>query len=148
MEGLILNFGYAGLFAISFLAATLLPFGSEPAVVLAAMSDFSPVLILIAASAGNFFGALVNFGVGRWGRRFLFSRYIRVKPHQLDRAEFIIRRWGSPVLFFAWVPVIGDPLTLVAGMFNMNIYVFSFWVLLGKSLRYLFVLKGVALAVS
>ncbi len=148
MESLVLDFGYPGLFLMGFLAATLLPLGSEAAVVFAVVSGFNPVFILVAATAGNFLGALANFGVGKWGRRFLFSKFIRLKPHQLDRAEATLGKWGAPILFFAWVPVIGDPITVAAGMLNVNLFAFSFWVFTGKALRYLFVLKGVHVAMG
>ena len=69
---LIANFGYLGLFLISFLAATLLPLGSEAAVVLMAVSDFDPVKLLLVATAGNSLGAFINYLVGKWGAAFVF----------------------------------------------------------------------------
>jgi len=71
-EYLILNFGYLGLFVISFLAATLLPLGSEAAVVIMASAKFNPLGLLFIATIGNSLGALVNYLVGRWGADFIF----------------------------------------------------------------------------
>ncbi len=140
---LIMNLGYLGLFLISFLAATLLPLGSEAAVVLMAVSEFDPSKILIVATVGNFLGALVNYLVGKWGAAFVFSRYIRVERASLEKLEKVYGKWGAPILFFAWLPIVGDPLTVAAGVFRVNIYVFTFWVVLGKAFRYFILINGV-----
>ena len=133
---LIANFGYAGLFLVSFLAATLLPLGSEAAVMLMAAADYAPGPLLAVATTGNSLGALVNYLVGKWGAAFIFARYIQVDQDVLDKAAKTCSRWGSPVLFFAWLPFIGDPLTVAAGVLRINIYAFTFWVVLGKMSRY------------
>jgi len=138
-----MNLGYLDLFLISFLAATLLPLGSEAAVVLMAVSEFDPSRLLIVATVGNSLGALVNYLVGKWGAGFVFARYIRVDEAVLDRFERGYGRWGAPILFFAWLPIVGDPLTVAAGVFRVNIYVFTFWVVLGKAFRYFILINGV-----
>lgn len=140
LEEVALSFGYFGLFAVSFLAATLLPFSSEALVALMPHLGYKILLILLFATAGNYLGALTNYYVGKKGSRFIFSRYIRVGPEKLQKAQQLYERWGAPVLFFSWVPVIGDPLTVIPGLLNGNIVVFTFWVLLGKTLRYIVVL--------
>jgi membrane protein YqaA with SNARE-associated domain len=132
----IANFGYLGLLLISFLAATLLPLGSEAAVVLMAANDFDPWGILGVATTGNSLGALVNYLVGRWGAAFVLARYIQVDPATLEKMENIYGRWGAPALFFAWLPFVGDPLTVAAGVLRVNLYAFAFWVVLGKAFRY------------
>lgn len=133
---LITNFGYLGLFLISFLAATLLPLGSEAAVMLMAIAEFNPARILIVATIGNSLGALINYLAGKWGAAFIFTQYIQVDRSVLEKLEKVYGRWGAPVLFFAWLPFVGDPLTVAAGVLRVNIYVFMFWVVLGKMLRY------------
>jgi len=133
---LITNFGYLGLFLISFLAATLLPLGSEAAVTLMAIAEFDPARILIVATSGNSLGALINYLVGKWGAAFLFAKYIRIDRAVMEKLEKVYGRWGSPILFFAWLPFVGDPLTVAAGVLRVNIYVFTFWVVLGKMFRY------------
>lgn len=135
-ESLVLSFGYAGLFLVSFLAATLVPLSSEGAVALMAASGFDPAGVLLVATAGNSLGALANYLVGRYGGRFLLSKYIKADPAKLLKAEKACNRLGGPVLFFAWLPVVGDPLTLAAGLLKMNLAAFLFWVVLGKAARY------------
>ena len=139
---LIAHLGYAGLFVVSFLAATLLPLGSETAVAAMGASAFHPGLVLAVATAGNTMGALVNYAVGRWGGQVLFSRWIEVEPAALEKTRNLCRRWGTPVLFFAWLPVVGDPLTMAAGALNLRLAPFLFWVVLGKGVRYLLVIQG------
>jgi len=141
---LILNFGYLGLFAISFLAATLLPLGSEAAVVFMASAEFNPMGLLFIATAGNSLGAIVNYLVGRWGASFIFSRYIQIDPATQERLERVYGRWGAPVLFFAWLPFVGDPLTVAAGVLRVNPWVFMFWVVLGKMFRYYVLIAATA----
>ena len=141
---LIVNFGYLGLFLISFLAATLLPLGSEAAVALMAAADFDPLNLMIVATAGNSLGALVNYFAGKWGAAFVFARWIRVDAATLERLEKVYGRWGAPVLFFAWLPFVGDPLTVAAGVLRVPIGLFAFWVVLGKMFRYYLLIAAAA----
>lgn len=141
-ENLITGSGYSGLLGVSFLAATLLPFSSEVAVATMFLSKFNPVLILITATAGNFLGALLNYFVGLWGDRFILSRYIHLSPQMRDRAKRHLEKYGAPFLFLAWLPVIGDPITVVAGVLRINLVLFTVWVVAGKALRYLAVMGG------
>ena len=136
--------GYAGLLAAGFLAATVLPLSSEALVVAMAAGGFNASGILAAATVGNVLGALVNYLAGRWGRHFWALRRQSPPPEALARAEHFFGRWGSPVLFFAFLPVVGDPLTLAAGVLRIGLPVFLFWVTLGKMLRYALLIFGVA----
>ncbi len=136
IESILFELGYAGLFLVSFLAATLIPLSSEGAVVLMALGKFNPVLILIVATAGNSLGALVNYFAGKWGARFLLFKYLKIDARTQARAEKTYGKWGAPILFFAWVPIVGDPLTVVAGVLKVNPASFLFWVVLGKAFRY------------
>jgi membrane protein YqaA with SNARE-associated domain len=133
---------YGGLFFISFLAATLLPLSSEVAVATMFLSQFNPVMILVAATAGNFSGALLNYGVGVWGDRFILSRYIDLPPQTKAAAKYRLEKYGAPFLFLAWLPVIGDPITVVAGVLRINLVWFTLWVATGKALRYAVVMGG------
>lgn len=137
MTSVIFGSGYLGLFAISFLSATLLPLASEVFVVAMPPLGYNVWLIILFATAGSYLGSLTNYYVGRKGTDFVLSRYISIKPETLARAQRFFARWGPVALFFSWVPFIGDPLTAVAGALHVNLRVFTFWVLFGKTLRYL-----------
>lgn len=134
---LVFQSGYVGIFAISFLSATLVPLASEVFVVAMPSLGYDTWLIILFATFGSFLGSLTNYYVGLKGTDFVLSRYFTMKPETLVRAERFYQRWGPVALFFSWVPFIGDPLTAVAGVLRINIRVFIFWVLLGKTLRYL-----------
>lgn len=140
MEDLLSHSGYPGLFAVSFLAATLLPLGSEVFVALMAVSGYEPFLIFAVATTGNTLGSITNYFVGKLGANFLLSRYISVGPQKRLKAEKIYRKWGAPILSLAWIPIMGDPLTVIAGVFNLDLCIFTFWVFLGKSFRYCLVI--------
>lgn len=147
MENLIWDFGYIGLFVVSFLSATILPLASEAFVALMPAAGYNCWLVLLFATSGNFLGSLTNYYIGKKGSDFLLARYFQLGQEKLRRARELFGRWGQPILFFSWVPVIGDPLTFLGGILNVSLLGFSFWVLLGKTLRYLFVLgivKGIS----
>ena len=137
------SLGYLGLFIISFLAASLIPLSSELFVLGLPALGYNIWWVILVATVGNYCGALLNYFVGKKGTDFMLGRYLTIKPETLAKAERFYERWGPMALFFSWVPFIGDPLTAVAGALNMRLSTFTFWVLLGKGLRYL-VLLGIA----
>jgi membrane protein YqaA with SNARE-associated domain len=92
---------------------------------------------------GNYSGALLNYAIGKKGSDVVLGRYVKIDPKTWAKAEKFYERWGPVALFFSWVPIIGDPLTAVAGALHLHLATFSFWVILGKSLRYL-ALLGIA----
>jgi len=132
--------GYFGLFIVSFLAATLLPLGSEIFVAAMAVSGYNVWFIFAIATTGNTLGSITNYYIGKLGTNFILSRYIKADSEKQQKSEQIYQKWGSPILFFAWIPIIGDPLTVVAGVFKLNLYIFIFWVVLGKAFRYFVVI--------
>ena len=132
--------GYVGLFAASFVAATLVPLGSEALVAALPARGYQVWLVWLIATTGNVLGAFVNYYAGRHGAAFVLSRWVRAEPPSLARAGGLYRRWGAPALFFSWLPLVGDPLTLLAGAARLDLRLFAAWVTAGKALRYLAVL--------
>ncbi|MCB1926791.1 MAG: DedA family protein [Rhodocyclaceae bacterium] len=128
--------GYLLLFGSSFLAATILPFYSE--VVLFAMlrDGGDAVPLVLTATAGNTLGAVVNWWLGRYLLNFQDRRWFYFKPAQIDKAQRWFQRYGVWTLLLAWMPVGGDPLTLIAGVMRVRLDVFVALVGLGKGLRY------------
>ena len=139
-EQLVEQFGYVGLAIASFLAATIFPFSSEVVVVLMASWGFNKQLIFLYALTGNFLGALSNYFVGKLGSRFFLSKYISGDNVRLQQAQRIFERWGAPILFFSWLPIIGEPLIIVSGILNRRVSIVALWLLLGRGARYLFIL--------
>lgn len=135
------QFGVAGLFLWSLLAATLVPLSSEAALAAAHAAAVAPAgSLFVAATAGNVGGALINWLLGRWCLRFEHRRWFPITPVQLHKAQLHFERWGAGVLLFSWIPVIGDPLTFAAGALRYPLARFLIAVSLGKAARYAAVL--------
>jgi membrane protein YqaA with SNARE-associated domain len=125
------------LFLGAFLAATLLPFSSEVMLVAALVADeISPALLVAAAAAGNILGSLVNWTLGRFLLTWQHRRWFPFSPAQIARASDRFSRYGSWSLLFAFLPVVGDPLTFVAGMLKVPFWRFTVLVSIGKIARY------------
>ena len=121
----------------AFGAATLLPFSSE--VVLAAQikaAVASPAALVATATVGNVAGSTLNWWLGRHLRHFEDRRWFPVKPVDMERATIRFRRFGVWSLLFAWIPVVGDPLTLIAGVLRIPLRQFIPLVAIGKGGRY------------
>ena len=131
---------YLSLFVISFLAATILPFSSELTLAgLIATSDYDNLLLLIAASFGNVLGSVVNWALGSYSRNLTTKKWFPFKETQIERSSKWFRKFGKWSLLFAWVPVLGDLLTLVAGILRVKFIDFIILVAIGKVSRYLIV---------
>ena len=131
---------YLSLFAISFLAATILPFSPELTLAgLIETSDYDNLLLLIAASFGNVLGSVVNWALGSYSRNLTTKKWFPFKETQIERSSKWFRKFGKWSLLFAWAPVVGDPLTLVAGILRVKFIDFIILVAIGKVSRYLIV---------
>ncbi|MBM3530209.1 MAG: DedA family protein [Alphaproteobacteria bacterium] len=132
--------GPLGLFLSAFLSATLLPGSSEAALIaLLALGKSDPAILVAVATAGNVLGSIVNWAMGRYFAHFSDRRWFPVKPAAFERAVAWTGRFGSWSLLFAWLPVIGDPLTVVAGALRVGFWRFVLLVTLGKAGRYVFI---------
>jgi len=132
-----------GLFLASFLAATLLPFSSELLLGVLLNQGVNPYAVLFAATSGNVLGAVVNYGLGAFGGRLILRKWWRMSDPEIQRAEKRFQTFGIFSLLFAWVPVIGDPLTVAAGVLHVNFTAFLLLVSLGKFLRYFVIFLAV-----
>ena len=131
---------YLTLFLLSFLAATILPFSSELTLVgLIASSNYDNLLLLIFASFGNVLGSVVNWALGFYSRNFTTKKWFPFKETQIEKSSAWFRKFGKWSLLFAWIPIVGDPLTLVAGLLRVRFLDFIILVAIGKVSRYLVV---------
>ncbi|GHC15612.1 hypothetical protein GCM10010082_02770 [Kushneria pakistanensis] len=129
-----LDISQTGLFLSAFLSATLLPMGSEAVLATLLIRGGSPVTLVLIATIANVLGSLVNYAMGYWANQGWLKRQ---KPGLMISAERRFRRYGRWSLLLAWVPIIGDPLTLIAGVLRVNLLWFLLLVTLGKALRYI-----------
>lgn len=126
--------GGPGLGLAAFLGATLIPVSSEVAFVAAVAAGVPPGAALAWATAGNTLGCALNYGIGWRGRQAVESRLARSRSGQA--ALRWTERWGPLALLFSWLPVVGDPLTLAAGVGRVRPALFFTLVPLARGLRY------------
>ena len=136
MESTLVTAGYPALFLVSFLAATLLPLGSEWLLVLQLIAGGNLVTAVLVATAGNLLGALTTYWIGLRGSDWLTTRLLRISAEQRERAHQFYRRYGSWSLLLSWLPVIGDPFCLIGGLVRVPFSRFVGLVALGKGARY------------
>ena len=124
------------LFFSALISSTLFPGGSEALLIYRLQDEASNVYLLVAlATCGNVLGSIITYYMGKYG--FQFShRWFHISKHKQQRAEHYFKKFGTPALLFAWLPIIGDPLCLVAGALRYHIYMFIALVTLGKLTRY------------
>lgn len=142
-----IEFGYLGLFASAFLAATLLPVSSEVVLTALLLQELSPFVLVVIATFGNVLGSLTNYALGFWLGKPTIQRITKTSEQQFESATTRFNRYGVFALCFAWVPIIGDPLTVVAGVMRIRLLWFLCLVTLGKLARYI-VLAVIVLGVS
>ncbi|MBM6549632.1 YqaA family protein [Marinomonas ostreistagni] len=138
-----LGWQWLGLFVVSFLAATLLPLGSE--VVLLAVVTQHPEAALGSwwwATLGNTLGGLTNWLLGRYFLAYKDRRWFPLSSTQLERVHVLFTRYGQPILLLSWLPAIGDGLCLAAGVARLKLMNCAVWVMIGKGLRYAVVIWG------
>ena len=136
MQDFLVNNGLVALFVLSFLAATIIPIGSEWLLVVLLLGNGGPVEIVAVATLGNYLGACTTYLIGIWGSDFIVHNVLRIKDRDMVRAETLYEKYGYYSLLFSWLPVIGDPLCLIGGIFRINFILFSVLVFFGKLARY------------
>jgi membrane protein YqaA with SNARE-associated domain len=136
MEAFLLGHGSLALFILGFLAATLVPVGSEWLLVALLLKGHDPLPAVAAATLGNTLGACTTYWIGLWGAPLVIGRLLRISPAQQEKAERLYSRYGSWSLLLSWLPVAGDPLCLVGGMLRIRFPRFFILVLSGKLTRY------------
>jgi membrane protein YqaA with SNARE-associated domain len=128
----------AGLFWAAFLSATILPGSSEAALLaLIALGSWSLTVLVAVATVGNTLGSVVNWLLGLYVERWRDHPRFPVKPAEFERYRDWYRRWGVWSLLLAWVPIIGDPLTVMAGVMRTPLWLFVLVTGVGKLARYL-----------
>ena len=133
------EFGYIGLFFASFLAATILPLSSEVVLVFLLLKSINPIILISVATFGNVLGSFVNYLIGAWGSALIIKKFLKISEDDFLKAKQRFKKYGVYSLFFAWVPIIGDPLTVVAGVLKINILLFIALVTSGKLIRYVII---------
>ncbi|RSB53017.1 DedA family protein [Acinetobacter soli] len=129
---------YLALFISAFGAATLLPLQSEAVLFsFLALKQQPAVVLLLVATVGNVLGSCVNWWLGIKIEQFKHKKWFPVSQQHMQKAQTIYHRYGFYSLLLSWVPIIGDPITLIAGVLKENFYRFLLMVTIAKAGRYL-----------
>jgi membrane protein YqaA with SNARE-associated domain len=129
--------GYIGLFIAAFLAATILPLSSEIVLGALLLTNLSPITLVVVATIGNVLGSITNYALGYWAGMGVIRKWLKMSEGEFVRAEQRFTKYGLFSLCFAWVPIIGDPLTVAAGVLRIRLLWFIILVTTGKLTRYI-----------
>ena len=132
---------YFSLFLTSFASATLLPGGSEALFLYLLSQKLDPILLLGVATLGNTLGSFTNYLSGKYATDFALAKGY-MKEKQLSKATRLFEKYGAWSLLFSWLPLIGDPLTFVAGIVRYAWWKFFMIVCFAKLARYFFIYLG------
>lgn len=127
---------YIILFLSAFVSATLFPLGSEALLVYDISQGHNIVLLLLFATIGNTLGSYVNYYLGLKGEEFC-ERKNFLKKEKIESYKKFFDTYGGFALLLSWLPIIGDPITFIAGILKYDLKKFLFLVLLAKFGRYL-----------
>lgn len=129
---------YLYLFFISLISATLIPMGSEAVLIYNISQNYNIYLLLIFATLGNSLGSIVNYYIGLKGEEYLVDKKI-LKEKNIEKSKKYFDKYGGYSLLLSWVPIIGDPITFLAGVLKYDIKKFILLVFIAKGGRYIFV---------
>jgi membrane protein YqaA with SNARE-associated domain len=129
---------YLILFISAFISATLFPLGSEALLIYDIKEGYNIYLLVIVATIGNSLGSLLNYFLGLKGEEYLVEKKL-LNEKMIIKSKVYFDKYGSICLLFSWLPIIGDPITFVAGILKYNLKKFIVLVVIAKLSRYLFI---------
>lgn len=134
----LIHLGYLGLFAGSFLAATIVPFSSDVLLVGALVAGSNPIIAFIVATTGNWLGGITSYYIGHLGKWQWIEKWLRIKEETLLKHKNLFDKHGSYIALFTWLPFVGDVFAVGLGFYKVNFTKSAIFMLVGKSLRFLF----------
>ncbi|MDD3107933.1 MAG: DedA family protein [Alistipes sp.] len=132
----LLQLGYFGLFAGSFVAATVVPFSSDVLLIGMLAAGGKVWLCVGVATLGNWLGGLTSYWLGWLGKWEWIERYMRVKHETLVKHRAKVDRFGSGLALLTWLPVVGDVFALALGFYKVDFKRSAFLMLVGKGVRF------------
>ena len=137
-----MEYGYAGLFVLAFLAATILPIGSEVFFMAMIAAGFDPWWCLVWASLGNTLGGMTNYWLGWLGKTEWVEKYLKVSKAKIRKMQKWLHYKGALTAFFSFLPAVGDLIPLALGYMKADVYVTAGAMLAGKLARYALLIYG------
>ena len=128
---------YLILFFSAFISATLFPLGSEALLIYDIKEGYNIYFLVIVATIGNSLGSLLNYFLGLKGEEYLVEKKL-INEKVILKSKSYFDKYGSISLLFSWLPIIGDPITFVAGILKYDLKKFLIFVIIAKFSRYLF----------
>ena len=128
---------YFILFCTAFISATLFPLGSEALLIYDITEGHNIYLLLFFATFGNSLGSVVNYFLGLKGEEYLINKKL-LNEKYIIKAKTYFDKYGDWSILFSWLPIIGDPITFVAGILKYDFKKFLILVVVAKFSRYLF----------
>ena len=129
---------YLTLFFSAFISATLIPFGSEALLIYDIKEGYNVYFLILFATLGNTLGSILNYFLGLKGESFLVKNNF-LKEKLLLKSKNYFYKYGWFCILFSWLPIIGDPITFIAGVLKFNLKLFILLVLIAKFSRYFFI---------
>lgn len=127
---------YLSLFGSSFLASTVLPLSPDVIAAKMAVDGYALFFIIAVATLGSFLGSCTTYYLGYLGREKILKKRLEKKEEKMEKYHKIFEKYGAPILLLSWVPVVGDIFVGIAGILEINFWVFSLYALLGKIIRF------------
>ena len=144
---LLTDYGYIGMFISAFLAGSIFPLSSEVVMLALMAAGLDPWQLVIYGTIGNTLGSMFNYCIGTLGRMDWIEKYLHVKKKDLDRAQRFMAGRGALMGFFAFLPAIGEGITIVLGLMRANVALTVVSVTIGKLARYALLALGVEIFV-
>ena len=140
---------YLSLLTVSFMVATIVPFGSEVYfATLLSLGKYNNFLLLVSASVGNVLGSVFNWICGYYINYFIKKSWFPIKEDKIKKGTELFNKYGKWSLLLSWVPFIGDPITFVAGTLRFSFIPFIILVSIGKVGRYLVIYVSILWAIK
>mgnify|MGYP003475564393 FL=1 len=128
---------YLILFITSLISATLFPLGSEALLIYDIKEGYNLYLLLLFATIGNSLGSVINYFLGLKGEEYLLKKSL-IKESYIIKCKKYFDKYGLYTILFSWLPIIGDPITFMAGILKYDFKKFLIFVIIAKFSRYLF----------
>jgi len=130
---------YIYLFFSALISATLFPLGSEALLLYDLNLNLNILFLFTFATLGNSLGSVINYWLGLKGEDYLVEKKV-LKEKTISKAQKYFNKYGGYSLLLSWVPIIGDPITFIAGIVKYDFKKFVILVLIAKGGRYLFLI--------
>ena len=125
------------LFLSALISSTLMPGGSEALLLYRLYEGGDAIALVLIATVGNVLGSMITYAMGRIGNEAVHKKWLQMDEAKVARAEGWFAKYGQASLLFTWLPVVGDPLCLVAGLLRSPLIWFVLLVTIGKAARYI-----------